>query len=147
MTVSAHGSCLVDPGTGAAGDTDTAVVVLEYADGRLATIRGARLAATTSGWRFWDRKVRFRRKTCANMRWRNPSPPECCLRQPVHFFLERYMRAYAMEWTAFVDACVDGRSVPATIADGVNSLALAEAVNRSLAEGRPVEVTAEMTGP
>jgi myo-inositol 2-dehydrogenase/D-chiro-inositol 1-dehydrogenase len=59
----------------------------------------------------------------------------------VHFFLERYMRAYGIEWAAFVDAVVDGKPVPATVTDGVNALALAEAANRSLETGRPVALS------
>jgi myo-inositol 2-dehydrogenase/D-chiro-inositol 1-dehydrogenase len=66
--------------------------------------------------------------------------------KPVYFFLERYMRAYGIEWSAFVDAVVDGKPVPAGIQDGVNALALAEAANQSLQSGRPVDVTAELTG-
>ena len=66
--------------------------------------------------------------------------------KPVFFFLERYMKAYAIEWSAFVDAVVDGAPVPATIQDGVNALALAEAANQSFAEGRPVDLKPEMTG-
>ena len=66
--------------------------------------------------------------------------------KPVYFFLERYMRAYAIEWSAFVDACVEGRPVPASIQDGVNALALAEAANKSFAEGRPIEITIDLTG-
>ena len=52
-------------------------------------------------------------------------------------------RSVALE---VVDACIDGTPVPATIQDGVNALALAEAANLSLAEGRPVEVTPDLTG-
>ena len=56
------------------------------------------------------------------------------------------MRAHASEGSAFVNACVDGTPVPATIRDGVNALAQAEAADRSRAEQRPVAVTTEMTG-
>ena len=56
------------------------------------------------------------------------------------------MRAHASKGSAFVNACVDGTPVPATIRDGVNALAQAEAADRSRAEQRPVAVTSEMTG-
>ncbi len=66
--------------------------------------------------------------------------------RPLDFFLKRYIRAYGIEWSAFVDACVDGAPVPADIRDGINALALAEAATLSLRRGRPVEVTPELTG-
>jgi len=67
----------------------------------------------------------------------DPAPP------PVSYIkvsggLERYMRAYSIEWTAFVDAVVEGKPVLAGIQGGVNALALAEASNLSLAKGRSV---------
>jgi myo-inositol 2-dehydrogenase/D-chiro-inositol 1-dehydrogenase len=141
-TVMAHGSNLVDPAIGAAGDVDTAVVVLTYADGRLATIRNSRRAPYGYDQRIEvlgsegllsaenERETTVSRATSAGV----------VSAKPVYFFLERYMRAYAVEWAAFVDAVEGGKPVPATVQDGVNALALAEAANRSLAEGRPVAV-------
>lgn len=147
-TVMAHASCLVDPEIGAAGDVDTAVVTLTYADGRLATIRNSRRAPYG-----YDQRLEVLGSggalTVENVLENTVSKSTqdgVVSGKPVHFFLERYMRAYAIEWSAFVDACLDGKPVPATIQDGVNALALAEAANRSYAEGRPVEVTAELTG-
>ncbi|RLQ85208.1 inositol 2-dehydrogenase [Notoacmeibacter ruber] len=147
-TVMAHGSCLVDPEIGEAGDVDTAVVVLTYDDGRIATIRNSRRAPYG-----YDQRVEVlgaKGTIEAQNEIENTviatTEAGRISAKPVYFFLERYMRAYAVEWSAFVDACVDGKAVPATIQDGVNALALAEAANRSLAEGRPVTVTPEMTG-
>ena len=147
-TVMAHGSCLVDPEIGAAGDVDTAVVVLTYADGRLATIRNSRRAPYG-----YDQRVELlgaEGTLAAENEIENTlvksTTAGVVSAKPVYFFLERYMRAYAIEWSAFVDACVDGKPVPATIQDGVNALALAEAANRSHAEGRAIEITSDMTG-
>jgi len=147
-TVTAHGACLVDPAIGAAGDIDTAVVVLTYADGRLATIRNSRRAPYG-----YDQRVEVLgsqgalavRNEVENSVEKSTTGGVVSSR-PVYFFLERYMQAFGIEWSAFVDACLDGTPVPASIQDGVNALALAEAANRSLAEGRTVDVTAEMTG-
>ena len=44
VTVMATASCIVDPEIGAAGDVDTAVVTLTYADGRIAVIKNSRRA-------------------------------------------------------------------------------------------------------
>jgi len=148
QTVSAHGACLVDPEIGAAGDIDTAVVVLSYADGRLATIRNSRRAAYG-----YDQRVEVLgaegQLTAENVIENTVTKSTAggvVSSKPMHFFLERYMRAYTIEWSAFVDACVDGKPVTASIQDGVNALALAEAANLSRAEGRPIQVTSEMTG-
>ncbi len=141
--VMAHGACLVDPDIGAAGDIDTAVVTLEYADGRLATIRNSRRAPYG-----YDQRVEVlgaKGALSAENELENTVTKSTVdgvvAAKPVYFFLERYMRAYGIEWAAFVDAVVDGKPVPATVSDGVNALALAEAANRSLANGQPVEVS------
>ena len=147
-TVMAHASCLIDPDIGTAGDNDTAVVVLTYADGRLATIRNSRRAPYG-----YDQRVEVLGANGAisaeNMlenTLTRSTADGIVSAKPMHFFLERYMRAYAIEWSAFVDAVIDGAPVPATVQDGVNALALAEAANRSLAENRPVRVTADLLG-
>ncbi|SDF27333.1 myo-inositol 2-dehydrogenase [Salipiger thiooxidans] len=147
-TVMAHGSCLINPEIGAAGDIDTAVVVLTYADGRIATIRNSRQAPYG-----YDQRVEVLGADgtlAAENEIENTVVKSTAAgvvsAKPVFFFLERYMRAYAIEWSAFVDAVIEGAPVPAGVQDGVNALALAEAADRSLAEGRPVAVTADMTG-
>lgn len=147
-TVMAHGSCLVDPEIGAAGDIDTAVVVLGYADGRIATIRNSRRAPYG-----YDQRVEVLGSggtLAADNEIENTvvksTTAGVVSAKPVHFFLERYMRAYAVEWSAFVGACLDGGPVPATARDGINALAMAEAANRSLAEGRPVALASVMAG-
>ena len=147
-TVMAQGACLVDPAIGAAGDIDTAIVTLTYEDGRMAVIRNSRRAAYG-----YDQRVEVlgsRGALSAENVLENTvvraGADGVVSAKPMHFFLERYMRAYQIEWAAFVDAVVDGAAVPATIQDGVNALALAEAANMSFASGIPVKVTAEMTG-
>ena len=147
-SVMAHGSCLVDPEIGAAGDVDTAAVVLTYADGRIATIRNSRRAVYG-----YDQRVEILGSggmLAADNETENTviksTAAGIVSAKPVHFFLERYRRAYAIEWSAFVAAVIDGEAVPATVQDGVNALALAEAANMSFAEGRPVEVTPFLKG-
>ncbi|TCD16699.1 inositol 2-dehydrogenase [Oricola cellulosilytica] len=147
-SVMAHGSCLIDPEIARAGDVDTAVAVLTYADGRIATIRNSRRAPYG-----YDQRVEVlgsEGALAADNEIENTLVKSTAAgivsAKPVFFFLERYMRAYAIEWSAFVDACVEGKKVPVTVQDGVNALALAEAANMSLAQGRPVALTSGMTG-
>ncbi|MGX9354677.1 inositol 2-dehydrogenase [Roseobacteraceae bacterium S113] len=146
--IMAHGACLVDPEIGAAGDIDTAVVTLTYADGRMATIRNSRRAAYG-----YDQRVEvlgsdgaLSAENVLENTVVKATAAGVTGAKPLHFFLERYMPAYGFEWAAFVDACTQGAPVPATIQDGVNALALAEAANMSYAQGRPVEITADMLG-
>ncbi len=146
--VTATGSCLVNPAIREAGDVDTAVVILHYADGRLATIRNSRRAVFgydqrlellgSGGLLSLENQLENTvRKSTANF---------VSSAKPQFFFLERYMRAYETEWSAFLDALNAGATMPATVQDGVNALALAEAANQSLKEGRTVPLTAEMIG-
>lgn len=60
--------------------------------------------------------------------------------KPEFFFLERYMRAYSIEWNAFVEAITSGSALPVSLDDGVNALALAEAATRSLKTGQTVSL-------
>lgn len=147
-SVMAHGACLVDPEIGAAGDIDTAIVTLTYADGRLATIRNSRRAPYG-----YDQRVEvlgsdglLAAENELESTLVKSTAAGIVSAKPVHFFLERYMKAYSIEWEAFVEACLTGSPVPATVQDGVNALALAEAANRSLAEGCPVTITPDLTG-
>lgn len=147
-TVMAHGSNLVDPAIGAAGDVDTAVVVLTYADGRLAVIRNSRRAAYG-----YDQRIEVLGAagslTAENVRESTvvrATADGVTSAKPVHFFLERYEAAYAIEWAAFADAVAEQGPVPASVQDGVNALALAEAAQRSFETGAPVTLTPDMTG-
>ncbi|WP_376871002.1 inositol 2-dehydrogenase [Albirhodobacter sp. R86504] len=147
-TLSATGSCLVDPAIGEAGDIDTAVVVLTYADGRIATIRNSRRAVYGYDQRLEllgaDGLLSVENQLETTVRKATTSGVTSA--KPQLFFLERYMRAYEIEWGAFLDALIADAPMPATVQDGVNALALAEAANISLREGRPVTITAELTG-
>lgn len=140
--VSAFGSSLVDPAIGAAGDVDTAVVTLTYADGRLGSIRNSRRAAFG-----YDQRVEV--LGAAGMLQATNVLENAVIRstaegvtgaKPLHFFLERYMPAYAAEWDAFVAAATGHAPVPVTLEDGIAALAMAEAATRSVAEGRPVRL-------
>ena len=138
--VFAAGSSLVDPAIGEAGDVDTAIVTLRYADGRVAVIRNSRRAAYG-----YDQRIELlgskgmleARNVLENQLVRSTADGVTSAR-PVHFFLERYMPAYAAEWDAFVRAVADGTPVPVTLEDGIAALRMAEAATRSAKEGRPV---------
>ncbi|MEM6385328.1 MAG: inositol 2-dehydrogenase [Pseudomonadota bacterium] len=142
-TVSATGSSLVDPAIGAAGDVDTAVCTLTYANGRIAVIRNSRRAAFG-----YDQRVEvlgsegmLQVENVAEDTVVKSTAAGITRAKPVHFFLERYMQAYHAEWSAFVEALSSGGEMPVTLADGVAALAMAEAATKSAAQsGEPVRL-------
>lgn len=142
VTVMATGSSIVDPEIGAAGDVDTAVVTLTYADGRIAVIRNSRRAAYG-----YDQRVELLgsegllevQNMLENTLVKSTAAGVTGAR-PTHFFLERYMPAYEAEWAAFVEAVSSGSAMPVTLDDGVAALAMAEAATRSAGSGQPVRM-------
>lgn len=142
VTVSAVGSCLVDPEIGKAGDFDTAAVTLTYEDGRIATIRNTRRAG------YGDQRVEVQGSegmlqvgNLMETLVTKSTATGVTSAKPVLFFLERYMPAYAAEWNAFVEACKSGGALPVTLADGVAALAIAEAATQSAKSGQPVRLS------
>ncbi|MEL6915358.1 MAG: inositol 2-dehydrogenase [Pseudomonadota bacterium] len=140
LTVSATASCLVDPGIAAAGDVDTAVVTLRYADGRIAVIRNSRRAAYG-----YDQRVEvlgaaglLEVQNVQKNRVVKSTVDGVAAAKPTYFFLERYMASYAAEWAAFVDALESGAPMPVTLDEGIAALAMAEAATRSVQSGQPV---------
>ena len=141
-TVTAIGSSIVDPAIGAAGDVDTAVITLHFADGRIAVIKNSRRAVYG-----YDQRVELLGATgllSAGNVLENTvakfTTAGALSAKPEYFFLERYMRAYEAEWRAFVDAVEAGSSFPVTLQDGVNALAVAEAATLSWKAGKTVQL-------
>lgn len=141
-TVSAVGSSIVDPEIGAAGDIDTAVVTLQYDDGRVAVIKNSRRAVYG-----YDQRLELlgsegllQAQNMLESTVVKSTTSGVVSAKPTYFFLERYMPAYAAEWAAFVEAVAGGDSVPVTLEDGVAALAMAEAAARSLSSRRPVDL-------
>ncbi len=141
VAVQAVGSALVDPEIEAAGDVDTAVVTLRYADGRIAVIKNSRRAVYG-----YDQRLELLGSdgllSVANVPENTVSRATrdgITAAKPQFFFLARYMQAYRTEWDAFVSSVLDGADVPVTLDDGVAALALAEAALQSLQSGVPVK--------
>jgi len=138
--VTAVASSIVDPEIGKAGDVDTAVVTLHFADGRIAVIKNSRRAVYG-----YDQRLELLGSkgllAAGNMLENTVSMSNASgvvSAKPEFFFLERYTRAYAIEWAAFVDAVVAKKPMPVSLADGVNALAVAEAATRSAQTGATV---------
>jgi myo-inositol 2-dehydrogenase/D-chiro-inositol 1-dehydrogenase len=142
VSVTAVGSALVDPEIGRAGDFDTAVVTLTYADGRIAVLKNSRRAVYG-----YDQRVELLGSEgllqVQNMLENTvvkSTTAGVSGAKPTYFFLERYMPAYAAEWAAFVDAINSGGALPVTLDDGVAALAMAEAATQSAKTGKPVRL-------
>lgn len=140
VTVSAVGSCIVDPAIAAAGDVDTAVVTLTYADGRIAVIKNSRRAVYG-----YDQRVELlgsegllQAQNMLENTVVKSTIAGVTGAKPTYFFLERYMPAYSAEWAAFVAAVSAGDALPVTLSDGIAALAMAEAAAQSLQSGKPV---------
>jgi len=148
-TVSAIGSSLVDPAIGAAGDVDTAVVTLLWESGQIAVIKNSRRAAYG-----YDQRMELLGSkgllSAGNVIENTVSKLTEQGRQsakPEYFFLERYSRAFQIEWAAFVDGVRQGRALPTSLQDGINALAVAEAATMSATLGKRVRVSGTTIEP
>jgi len=146
--VFASASVLVDPAIGEAGDIDTAKTILRTASGRLCMISSSR----RSGYGY-DQRIELlgaggllAAKNVLENTVEKITAEGAVSAKPVHFFLERYMRAYEDEWTAFVEALKSGADMPVTLREGVAALACAEAATRSARTGETAAVTPAMLG-
>jgi myo-inositol 2-dehydrogenase/D-chiro-inositol 1-dehydrogenase len=142
VEVFARGSALVDPAIGAAGDVDTAMVMLRTADGRLCQIANSRRCAFGYDQRIEafgaDGMVRAdnHTQTSVTLAGKLGFATEPAL----PFFLERYADAYRLELDDFLNA-LDGKRVElATGEDGRRALLLADAAQKSLAGGAAVAI-------
>ena len=140
LTIFAHATSIVDPDIGAAGDVDTAVVTLNYADGRIAVIKNSRRAVYG-----YDQRVELlgsegllQAKNILENTVVKSTTSGITSAKPMHFFIERYMPAYAAEWDAFVTSLNEGKEMPISLSDGVTALAMAEAATLSAQSKSPI---------
>lgn len=141
-TVFATASNLVDPQIGAAGDVDTAMVILKSASGRLCQISNSRRAAYG-----YDQRIEvFGERGMLRAENMRPTTVELSTAEavsvdkPLHFFLERYEAAYRAELDDFITALTDGRPARAGGDDGRRALRLADAALESYQSGKVISV-------
>jgi myo-inositol 2-dehydrogenase/D-chiro-inositol 1-dehydrogenase len=134
VEVAAQGACLVDPAIGAAGDIDTAAVMLRTASGRLAQVVNSRRAAfgydqrievcgATGMLRAGNRRATAVEHADADGYRRDPALP---------FFLERYAEAYRLELDAFVRRLHGEDADLVSGEDGIRALEIADAAERAM---------------
>ncbi|AYA39386.1 inositol 2-dehydrogenase [Xenorhabdus nematophila] len=139
----AHGSNLVDPAIGLAGDIDTAFIVMKFPSGVMATISNSR----RSGYGYDQRLELHGEKgvlTVGNLKENSVecwSGEGCIAAKPEQFFLQRYREAYIAEWGHFVDVMA-GRATPETSGiDGEQALYLADKALESLQSGKEIKLS------
>ena len=137
-----NSAVLVDPAIGEQGDVDTAIITMKMKNGALAVIDNSRRAA----YGYDQRAEVFGSKgmvatsndtlSSAVIADENGVTGE----KPLYFFLERYMQSFATEMNQFIDAIVNDTEPPVGIEAGLQSVLIALAAKKSVAEHRPVKL-------
>ena len=140
--VHAYGAVLVDPEIGKAGDIDTAVISLKFANGALGIIENSRKAVYG-----YDQRVEVFGAKGTAMADNNTPTSMIVLNEsgtirdkPLYFFLERYKTAFVSEMQAFVDAIREDKPTLVSGKDGLVPVLIAMAAKESLKTGKPVQV-------
>ena len=141
--VYARTAVLVDPEIGKAGDIDTAVITLSFKNGAIGVIDNSRKAVYGYDQRveiFGSKGMAFADNNFPeNHRYFSNDGVHGSL--PLNFFMDRYLEAYANEMKIFCDAVVNDKELPVSGTDGLMSVAIALAANKSRLENRPVKLT------
>lgn len=141
--VHAVGANLVDPGIGALGDIDSAMITLRAASGALIHISNSRRA--TYGY---DQRIEAfgekgmlqaanQRSTSLNFWGESGTEIKDTV---MDFFIERYTPAYHAEIDHFVDCIEQGTKPLAGFGEGLEALRLADAAYESMRTGQTVNV-------
>ena len=140
--VHAYGAVLVDPEIGKAGDIDTAVISLKFANGALGIIENSREAVYG-----YDQRVEVFGAKGTAMADNNTPTSMIVLNEsgtirdkPLYFFLERYKTAFVAEMQSFVDAIREDKPTLVSGKDGLVPVLIAMAAKESLKTGKPVQV-------
>lgn len=136
------GAVMVDPAIGEAGDLDTALIVLRFRNGVIATIDNCRQASYG-----YDQRVEILGslgKIATENRFPNQaeiSTGESVRKDlPLNFFMDRYLESFAAELRAFVEAVLGDRPTPVTGIDGRIPVIMGLAARKSHDERRPVRL-------
>jgi len=139
-SIYAAGGVRVDPEIGKAGDLDTALVVLQFKNGVIATIDNSRKAVYG-----YDQRVEILGSKGA-IATENCYPNQAIVSTatniqrdlPLNFFMDRYTDSFINELRAFVDAVTHDRPVAVGGIDGRIAVVMGLAARKSFEERRPV---------
>jgi len=133
----------VNPEIGEAGDVDTALVVMKFKNGAIATIDNCRQAVYG-----YDQRVEIL-GTKGSIATANCYPNQAVVSTadhvrrdlPLNFFMDRYTQSFAEELVQFVAAVVDGKPTPVTGIDGRVPVVMGIAARKSHDEKRMVKIS------
>ena len=141
--VYAAANVLVDPEIGKAGDVDTAVITLRFANGALGVIDNSRKAVYG-----YDQRVEV--FGSGGVAIANNKTPDTVVQsdavgvhsaKPLHFFIERYADAYVAEMQEFVRCVIEDKTPSVTGMDGRAPVVIGYAALKSAKENRPVKLS------
>ena len=139
---------LVDPAIGEAGDVDTAVITLRFANGAIGTIDNSRKAVYGYDQRVEvfgsEGMVQAHNNTPDNDVYFNADGAHSA--KPLYFFLERYMESFIAEMREFVRSIQEDTTPLVTGVDGRIPVVIGMAAKKSYLEHRPVKLS-EITNP
>lgn len=140
IEVFAKGAVLVDPAIGAAGDVDTAVVILTHENGALTVIDNSRKAVYgydqrveafgSAGMAISDNHRQHSASLYSSSNVVDANLP--------YFFSDRYIPSFLKQWRAFVDYVQQGGESPVPGSAGRASVVLGLAAWQSVREGHPI---------
>jgi myo-inositol 2-dehydrogenase / D-chiro-inositol 1-dehydrogenase len=133
---------MVDPEIGKAGDLDTALIVMRFRNGVIATIDNSRQAAYG-----YDQRVEILGSE-GKIETDNCYPNHAVVSNgktvykdlPLNFFMERYTESFAVELQSFTQAVIEKRPTAVTGIDGRIPVVMALAARKSYDEHRPVRL-------
>jgi len=138
----AVGGVMVDPAIGEAGDIDTAVITLRFANGVIGTIDNSRQAVYG-----YDQRVEVFGSggmVSADNVYPNTTVVSNAhdVRRdlPLNFFMERYIDAYVAEMNSFINCIQKDRIPEVTGEDGRIPVVMGYAAQKSYKERRPVNL-------
>jgi myo-inositol 2-dehydrogenase/D-chiro-inositol 1-dehydrogenase len=133
----------IDPAIGQAGDFDTAIVALKFANGVIGTIDNSRKAVFG-----YDQRVEvFGSKGMVQTANNTPntarySGPEAVSEDlPLNFFMERYIDSYVREMKEFIRCVAEDKEPSVTGIDGRMPVLIGKAARLSHDLHRPVKVS------
>ncbi len=139
----AAGGVMVDPEIGKAGDIDTAVITLRFANGTIGTIDNSRRAVYG-----YDQRVEvFGSEGMIAVSNNSPDTAVYSNAEGVHsslplfFFIERYTDSYVAEMKAFMECIQQDKTPPVTGIDGRVPVVMGYAAKKSYEENRPVKLS------
>jgi myo-inositol 2-dehydrogenase/D-chiro-inositol 1-dehydrogenase len=143
VEVYAAAGVLVDPGIGEAGDVDTAVITLRFANGAIGTIDNSRKAVYGYDQRVEvfgsDGMVQAHNNTLDNDVYANADGVHSA--KPLYFFLERYMESFIAEMKDFIKSIQEDTPPTVTGIDGRIPVMIGMAAKKSYLEKRPVALS------